>query len=196
MKKRLGVLISGGGSNLQSIIDACENGILAGKAEVAVVISNKSDAYGLERAKKHKIPAVYLDREKSADSMSYFKEVGGQLKKHGVDVVCLAGFLLKVEPGIVDAYRVINIHPALLPKYGGKGMYGHHVHEAVINSGDKESGATVHSVDNEYDHGSIIMQERVRVEPDDTPETLAKRVLEVEHRIYPKAILKVLLEAV
>lgn len=189
---RLGVLVSGGGSNLQAIIDACEKGILKGKAEVAVVISNKAEAFGLERAKKHGIPAVLIDKRSCADAGSFCAEIQKELVKNKVDLVCLAGYLLKLEPGIVQGFKIINIHPALLPKYGGKGMYGHFVHEAVIAAGEKESGATVHWVDEHYDNGKIVMQEKVSVLNDDTPEALAKRVLEVEHKIYPEAILKII----
>jgi phosphoribosylglycinamide formyltransferase 1 len=189
---RLGVLISGGGSNLQAIIDACGFGILNGIAEVAAVISNKKDAYGLARAKKHNIPAIFIDSKACKDSISFCEETKKELLKHKIDLVCLAGYLLKLEPDLVRSFKIINIHPALLPKYGGKGMYGHFVHEAVIKVGDKESGATVHWVDEHYDHGAIILQEKVPVLPEDTPQTLAKKVLEVEHKIYPEAILKLI----
>jgi phosphoribosylglycinamide formyltransferase-1 len=187
---KLGVLISGGGSNLQAIIDACEKGILKGKAEVSVVISNKAEAFGLERAKKHGIPAVFIDKKLCSDAGVFCGEIRKELVKHRADLVCLAGYLLKLEPGLVQGFKIINIHPALLPKYGGKGMYGHFVHEAVLEAGEKETGATVHWVDEHYDNGKIIIQRKVPVEKGDTPETLAKRVLAVEHRIYPEAILK------
>lgn len=193
-KKKLGVLVSGGGTNLQAIIDGCESGILKDVAEVKVVISNKSDAYALERAKKHNIEPLFIDRKSFADRASFCDKIVEELKKRGIDIICLAGFLLKLEPNLVRAFpkRIINIHPALLPKFGGKGMYGHYVHEAVIKNGEKESGATVHYVDEEYDHGPTIIQQKVPVMKGDTPEMLAKRVLEVEHKIYPEAILKVI----
>jgi phosphoribosylglycinamide formyltransferase-1 len=192
-KTKLGVLVSGGGSNLQAIIDACTGGILKDVAEVVVVIANRADAFGLERARKHGIPAVFADRKKFADAAAYCAYLVKELQMHNVALVCLAGFLLKLEPNFVAAFpgRILNIHPALLPKFGGKGMYGHHVHEAVVAAGEKESGATVHLVDVEYDHGPAIIQGRVPVLPDDTPDALAARVLETEHRIYPEAILKV-----
>ena len=189
---KIGVLISGGGSNLQSIIDACESGILKGKAQVSVVISNRADAFGLERAKKKGIPAEFIDRKKHADAMSFCAAIKNELEKHNVELLCLAGFLSKLEPNLVKSFKIVNIHPALLPKYGGKGMYGHHVHEAVVKAGEKESGATVHWVDEHYDHGNIILQEKVAVLAGDTPEALAARVLKVEHKIYPEAILKIL----
>jgi phosphoribosylglycinamide formyltransferase-1 len=193
-KIKIGVLISGSGSNLQAIIDACDDGILKGRADVAVVIANKADAFGLERARQHNIPAIFADRKKFADGRSYGAYLVKELEVHNVGLVCLAGFLLKLEPNFVDAYagRILNIHPALLPKYGGKGMYGHHVHEAVVCAGETESGATVHVVDTEYDHGPAVVQRRVPVLPEDTPDALAGRVLEVEHQIYPEAILKII----
>lgn len=189
-KTRIGVLVSGGGSNLQAIIDSCATGILSGRAEVVLVIANKADAYGLERARKHNIDAVFLDRTQYADSAAYCRRIGEELKLRQVDLVCLAGYLLKVAPALVQAYhgRILNIHPALLPKYGGKGMYGHHVHEAVIAAGEKESGVTVHFVDEEYDHGSVIVQRRVPVLPTDTADDVARRVLVEEHKAYPEAI--------
>ena len=189
---KLGVLISGGGSNLQAIIDACETGILKGKAEVSVVISSKQDAFGVERAKKHNISAIYINKNNFAGSAEFCEEIKKQLITHNADLVCLAGFLSKLEPCLVNNFKIINIHPALLPKHGGKGMYGHFVHEAVITAGEKESGATVHWVDEQYDNGKIIVQQKVQVLKDDTPETVAKRVLKVEHKIYPEAILKVI----
>jgi len=190
----LGVLVSGGGTNLQSIINACETGILKDKARVAIVISNKSDAYALERAKKHGIDALFVDRKTCADGVAFNERLIAALKERKVDLVCLAGYLLKLEPNFVKAFhrRILNIHPALLPKFGGKGMYGHHVHSAVVAAGEQESGATVHWVDEEYDHGAAIIQGKVPVLAGDTCETLARRVLEVEHRIYPEAILKVI----
>jgi phosphoribosylglycinamide formyltransferase-1 len=191
---RIGVLVSGGGTNLQAIIDAVESGILKGRAEVAVVISNKADVFALERAKKNHIPAIFADRKQFKDGIAYCENLVEVLKKYRVDLVCLAGYLLKLEPNFVRAFhgRILNIHPALLPKFGGKGMYGHHVHEAVVAAGEQESGATVHWVDEEYDHGSTVVQGCVPVLAGDTPEILAKRVLEVEHKIYPEAILKVI----
>jgi phosphoribosylglycinamide formyltransferase 1 len=189
---KLGVLISGGGSNLQAIIDACEFGILKGKAEVVAVISNKKDAYGLIRAMKHDIPAIFVDKKCFADSGAFCEAIKKRLIEHKAGIVCLAGYLLKLEPCLIGSFKIMNIHPALLPKFGGAGMYGHFVHEAVLKAGEQESGATVHWVDGDYDHGEIILQNRVPVFDIDTPETLAARVLEVEHEIYPEAILKVI----
>jgi phosphoribosylglycinamide formyltransferase-1 len=189
-KIRIGVLISGGGSNLQAIIDACEKGILKDIAQVSLVISNKPDAYGLERAKKHNIEAVYIDNKKFPDNPAYCSRLVIEFMERNIDIVCLAGFLLKIEPNFIRAFskNILNIHPALLPKFGGKGMYGHFVHEAVVEAKEKESGATVHFVDDEYDHGKTILQRKVQVLENDTPFSLAQKVLAVEHEIYPEAI--------
>ena len=188
-KTQLGVLVSGHGSNLKAIIDAAKTPVLE-LAEVAVVISNKSDAYALERARKAGIPAVFIDPKIFPDRKEFYLDVIFELEKRNVALVCLAGFLLKLEPNIVEKYkdRILNIHPALLPAYGGKGMYGRHVHEAVLNAKDKESGCTVHVVDEEFDRGPIVLQKKVPVLPTDNPETLAGRVLAEEHKLYPEAI--------
>lgn len=189
MKMRIGVLVSGRGSNLQALIDAIKSGYIL-NAEIVVVISNKKDAYALERARQNNIEALFIDPKDYGDLSEYSKKLLDELKSRNVDLVCLAGFLLKLSPEFVKnyEYRILNIHPALLPKFGGDGMYGIHVHEAVIKSGEKESGATVHFVDEEYDHGPIIMQVKVPVYQDDTPQSLAERVLKEEHKLYPKVV--------
>lgn len=188
MKLRIGVLVSGSGTNLQAIIDACQSGYLP--AKVVVVISNRKDAYALERAKMHNIEALFVDRKLFPDDTSYSAKLAEEFEVRQVDLVCLAGFLLKLAPNFIQQFknRILNIHPALLPKFGGEGMYGHNVHEAVLKSGEKVSGCTVHFVDEEYDHGEILLQRTVPVLKDDTPETLAKRILEQEHKLYPDAI--------
>ncbi len=185
-KVKLGVLVSGGGSNLQAIIDACESGILRDKAEVSIVISSRPDAFALQRAFRHGIQGFVAGKNSN--------EMIARLRGLNIGLICLAGYMRKLDDSFIEAFRgkIINIHPALLPKFGGKGMYGHFVHEAVVAAGEKESGATVHWVDEEYDHGTAILQKRVPVLPDDTPETLAKRVLSVEHEIYPQAIERIL----
>jgi phosphoribosylglycinamide formyltransferase-1 len=187
-KAKLAVFVSGSGSNLQSLIDSAKKGELA--AEVVLVVSNKKKAYGLERARQAGIETFVCrvkDFSSKEEAESKLVEI---LKIKQVEYIALAGYLRLLPDSIVTGYRgrITNIHPALLPKYGGKGMYGHFVHEAVLAAGDAESGATVHLVDEIYDHGKILMQERVPVKPGDTPETLAARVLKVEHRIYPKAL--------
>ncbi|MBU0951990.1 MAG: phosphoribosylglycinamide formyltransferase [Elusimicrobia bacterium] len=189
MKKyKIGALVSGGGTNLQSIIDACESGSIQG--EVAVVISSKKDAFALERAKKRNIPAVFIDRKQCKDINEFSQKVSAELKKRNVHLVCLAGFLLKLSPSLVKEYknRILNVHPALLPAFGGEGMFGHHVHEAVLASGAKFTGPTVHFVDEDYDRGPIILQAVVPVLDDDCADSLGKRVLAQEHKIYPEAI--------
>lgn len=176
---KIGVLISGGGTNLQAIIDNCENKTING--EVKVVISNKAEAYGLERAKNHNIKAIC---EKEEDKIIEI------LKENEVDLVILAGYLKIVSPKLVDAYRnkIINIHPSLIPAFCGKGYYGEKVHQGVIDYGAKVTGATVHFVDEGADTGPIIMQKIVEVKQDDDAKKLAARVLDVEHEILTKSI--------
>ncbi|MGE5605818.1 MAG: phosphoribosylglycinamide formyltransferase, partial [Bacteroidota bacterium] len=194
--KRIGVLVSGGGSNLQAIIDSIKAGRIG--AEIAVVIGNKPGVFALERAASHGIPAIVIDHREYSSVLEYTKAIVNSLGKYQVDLVCLAGFLRILDRMLTDAYpnRVLNIHPALLPAFGGKGMYGHHVHEAVIASGAKYSGATVHMVTPKTDVGPIVLQGIVEVSDIDTPESLAEKVLKIEHRIYPEAIKLVLEEKV
>jgi phosphoribosylglycinamide formyltransferase-1 len=175
----LTVLVSGGGSNLEAILAAQESGQLNG-GKVVLVISSKSGVGALDRARNHKIDAVVL-------------EPGALLAKLievRTDVVCLAGYLRKLNPDIIQRYRgrILNIHPALLPKFGGPGMYGRFVHEAVLKAGERESGCSVHIVDEEFDHGPVLAQVRVPVLPGDNAEKLAARILEQEHKLYPKMI--------
>ena len=189
---RIAVFISGSGTNLQALIDGTKAGIMAGK--VAWVVSSSADAYGLIRAQKEGIETFIFEPKKYPSPAAAAADLMAKLKERNVEYIALAGYLKLVPSSIIAAYRnrVVNIHPALLPKYGGKGMYGHHVHEAVLASGDKESGVTVHLVDAIYDHGKILAQVRVPVMPDDTPDTLAARVLEQEHRLYPRVINKLI----
>lgn len=175
----IAVLISGGGSNLQSIIDGCESGYINGI--VKIVISNKDNAYGLERAIKHNIKTlVEKEDEKIIDL----------LNKENIDLVVLAGYLKIISPKFVEAFRnkIINIHPSLIPAFCGEGYYGKRVHESVINYGAKLSGATVHFVDEGADTGPIIMQKSVEVKFDDTPQSLSERVLTVEHEILKESV--------
>lgn len=175
----IGVLISGGGTNLQAIIDETKSGGINGK--VKLVISNKEDAYGLERARLSGIKAVYETDE---------DKIIGLLKENNIDLIVLAGYLKIITPKFVDEFRnkIINIHPSLIPSFCGKGYYGEKVHQGVIDYGAKITGATVHFVDEGADTGAIIMQETVNVEQDDDAKSLAKRVLEVEHRILKESI--------
>lgn len=185
---KIGVLISGSGTNLQSLIDNIENRNIQGA--IKVVISNRRDAYGLERAKKHNIDAVFL-RQKDYESFEDFnKAIIEELKAHEVDLVVLAGYLKILTPQFIEVYknRIINIHPSLIPAFCGKGYYGIRVHEAVIDYGVKISGATVHFVDEEADRGPIIIQEAVEVAYGDTAESLQAKVLKIEHKILPLAV--------
>ncbi len=182
-KLKLGVLASGRGSNLQSIMDAAAAGKI--NAEVAVVISDQEDAFALERARKAGIPAVHVDPRKSVSREDYEKAILEQLKGHGVALVCLAGYMKLVGRILLEAYpnRIMNIHPALLPAFPGL-----HGQEQAWKYGVKFSGCTVHFVDDGMDTGSIILQAVVPVCDNDTADILAARILEQEHRIYPEAI--------
>lgn len=177
---RVAVLVSGGGTNLQALLDTLKNSSVA---RITRVISNRPQAGALERARRASVPTVMLrDPGDAAELLAGLDDA---------QLVVLAGYLKLVPKSVVSRFRgrMINIHPALLPDFGGPGMYGHHVHEAVLASGARESGVTVHFVDEEFDRGEIIAQERVPVRPNDTPETLAARVLEAEHRLLPKVVL-------
>ncbi len=195
-KARLAVFISGSGTNMQSIIDRCADGTIPG--EVVLVVSNKPDAKGLVRAQRAGINTVVHRRKKFPDGKAADDHLLRLLTDHEIDVIALAGYLKLLPPEVVRKYRnrIFNIHPALLPKYGGKGMYGHHVHEAVLASGDTESGVTIHLVDEIYDHGKIVAQEKVPVLPGDTPDDLAARVLKMEHQLYPRVLKKICEEIV
>ena len=189
-KKRIAVLVSGSGSNLQSIIDNVENGNL--NCEITYVIADR-ECYALQRAEKHGIETLLLDR-KIIDDKSVNEIIDSTLEGRKTDYIILAGYLSILNEKFIKKWdkRVINIHPSLLPKFGGKGMYGIKVHEAVIKAGEKESGCTVHFVNNEIDAGEIITNVKVPVLEDDTPETLQKRVLEQEHKLLIKGIKKIL----
>ncbi|TQQ85071.1 phosphoribosylglycinamide formyltransferase [Peptacetobacter hominis] len=175
----IAVLVSGGGTNLQSIIDAAEAGEING--QIKVVISNKENAYGLERARKHNIEAVFENDEEKVIEI---------LKEKEIDLVVMAGYLKIISPRFVNEYknRMINIHPSLIPSFCGKGFYGKRVHQGVLDYGAKVTGATVHFVTEGADEGPIIMQEAVPVMQDDDADTLAARVLKVEHKILKKSV--------
>jgi formyltetrahydrofolate-dependent phosphoribosylglycinamide formyltransferase len=185
----IGVLVSGGGSNFEALAQACQDGVIP-DARIQLLISNKPGVGALARAARLGVESLVLDPKNFPDRTKYFEQVAMELERRGVHVVCLAGFLMKVEPGLIHRFpgRILNIHPALLPDYGGKGMYGAHVHAAVLAAGEKESGCTVHRVDEEFDHGPVLAQARVPVLPGDTPTTLAARVLVEEHRLYPETV--------
>lgn len=194
MPVRFGVLLSGGGTNFQAIADNVRKSVIPG--EIALVLSDHKDAYGLVRAEKMGIPHAAILRREYKDSESYYRAMIEKLDAAKVDYLLLAGFMRILPAFFTEHYkrRILNIHPSLIPKFSGKGFYGERVHEAVIAAGEKVSGATVHFVDAGCDTGEIILQREVPVLPDDTAKTLAKRVLETEHEIYTEAILRVLKE--
>lgn len=187
---KIAVFASGGGSNLQALIDAQEIGAFP-KARISLVFSNVPNAGALERAEKHRIESVAIaSKGYPGTREAYDQEVLTLCQAKKIDLICLAGYMRILTPVLIRPYlyRMMNIHPALLPKFGGEGMYGHHVHEAVVKAREKESGATVHFVTEGVDAGPIILQGDVKVLPQDTPETLAEKVLKVEHRLYPEAV--------
>jgi len=186
----LGFLASGRGSNLQAVIEACKSGRLS--ATPRVVISNNSDSGALERSRREGIPAYHLSSHTHGEGLD--EAILQTLRRHEVQLVVLAGYMKKLGPRTLAAYRnrIVNIHPALLPKFGGQGMYGMNVHKAVIEAGERESGVTIHLVDEEYDHGTILAQTRLPVLPDDTPQTLAQRVLEREHSFLVETLDKII----
>ncbi len=186
---RIAVFASGKGSNLRAILDAIQEKRIRG-AEVVAVLSNNSDAGALEIAREHGILAIHINRKMFATDDEFDRKLLSVLADAKTNFIVLAGYMKKINPAIVRQYRnrMLNIHPALLPAFGGSGMYGARVHEAVLASGAKYSGATVHIVDDAYDHGPIVLQQRVDIAPGDTPDTLAARIHEVEHKLYPEAI--------
>jgi phosphoribosylglycinamide formyltransferase-1 len=187
--KNIAIFASGSGTNAENIIKYFST---SNSAKVTLVLSNKPDAFVLERAAKLGIPSVFFDRNQFYSSES----VIGHLKSHNIDFIVLAGFLWLVPGSILSSYhkRLINIHPALLPSFGGKGMFGDKVHKAVLLKGDKESGITIHYVNELYDDGDIIFQARCKVLPGDSPDSLAHRIHELEYRHFPAVIEKLILE--
>jgi phosphoribosylglycinamide formyltransferase-1 len=188
---RLGFLASHGGSNMQSIIDECKTGKVA--ATPACIISNNSSSMALQRAEKENIPAYHISSAKYPTQDELDDAIIAAFKAHGVNIIILAGYMKYLSPKVIRAFggKVLNIHPALLPKFGGKGMYGKKVHEAVIAAKEEFSGPTVHLVDEHYDHGRILGQKKVPVLPDDNLDTLAARVLEQEHILYPDVVRRI-----
>lgn len=184
MGLRIAVLASGGGTNLQAIIDHTENNQING--EVALVLSNNKEAYALKRGENHNIPSFYVD------APNRNKKILKLLNEYDIDLVILAGYLKILSEEIIDVYRnrIINIHPSLLPKYSGKGFYGEKVHQAVMNNNEEYSGATVHYVDEGIDTGKILMQKKVKILDTDDYKSLSKRILKVEHEILVKVVEK------
>ncbi len=185
---KLAVFASGRGSNFQSILDAVDRGEL--ELDVVLCLSDRRTAGALERAERHRVPTVVISPVDYETEETYANAMAEALDRHDVNFIALAGYLKKIPPRIIRAYRqrIINVHPALLPAFGGQGMYGRRVHEAVVEYGVHWTGATVHVVEEDYDTGPVVLQEPVPVLPDDTPEDVAARVLRVEHRLYPAAL--------
>lgn len=179
-KLRIAVFASGSGTTLQAVIDACDGGSLAG--QIVVVISNNSGSGALARAARHRIPCIHLSSQTHADAESLDRKIADTLREYSPNIVLLAGYMKKLGPHTLEAYRgkVINTHPSLLPKFGGRGMYGKHVHTAVIEAGDRSTGISVHLVDGDYDTGRVLAQREVPVEPGDDASALAGRVQSVE----------------
>lgn len=184
----IAVFASGRGSNFQAILNAIDAGLLP--AQIVVLISNKSDAGAMEIARAHNISTQHLSQKMFSSEEALADAMLEVLEENHAEFIALAGYLKKIPAQVIRQYRnrIVNIHPALLPSFGGEGMYGHRVHEAVIASGEKVSGATVHLVDEEYDRGAIVLQKTVIVDHDDTPDSLAAKVLKIEHEIFPLAL--------
>ncbi|MDR0364274.1 MAG: phosphoribosylglycinamide formyltransferase [Bacteroidales bacterium] len=185
--KRIAIFASGNGSNAQRIAEYFADNA---NVEIALILSNKKDAFVLERAKTLQIPAFYFPKSQFLSG----KDIIALLESYQIDLIVLAGFLLLIPKSIIDAFpnQIVNIHPALLPKYGGKGMFGNHVHEAVITSNEKESGITIHFVNEKYDDGTYIFQATCDISPTDTPDSLAQKIHALEHEHLPKIIEKLL----
>lgn len=184
----IAVFASGRGSNFQAILDAIRNGTLPARA--CLLLSNSAQAGALDLARSQNIATAHIPRTHYESDEAYAEAMVRTLEEHDAEFIALAGYLKLVPPSVVHTFRnrIANIHPALLPSFGGKGMYGHHVHASVLASGAKVSGATVHLVDAEYDRGPIVAQQSVPVHPDDTADSLAARVLKIEHTLYPRTL--------
>lgn len=188
--KNIVVLVSGGGTNLQALIDAQSRGEIKG-GKISCVISSKEGAYALERAEKANIPTVVIPRKEYANNKTYSEAILAELNRQKADLVVLAGFMIILDQCVTKAYpyRIINVHPALIPSFCGEGFYGLKVHEKALEYGVKVSGATIHFVNEKADAGAIILQGTVNVENDDTPEVLQRRIMEnVEWKLLPKAV--------
>jgi len=184
MPQRIAVLASGAGTNLQAIIDFHEQRKAGNAGIMSLVAANRASAGALQRARDAEIPAEIFDATDDGTALL------GLLERYSIDLVVLAGYLKRIPAGVIRRFsgRIVNVHPGLLPDFGGAGMYGARVHAAVLASGATMTGVTVHLVDDEFDHGPVIAQWRVRVRMDDTAETLANRVLAVEHLVYPRVV--------
>ena len=190
--KKLAILVSGRGSNMLALIEACEQGRL--QASVELVISNNADSLALVSAKERNIDTAHLSSRTHPDADELDVVMKQLLQQYEIDYVLLAGFMKKIGSKTLATYkgRIINIHPSLLPKFGGQGMFGLNVHKAVIEAGEKETGVTIHLVDDEYDKGAILAQQTVEVAAEDTAESLAEKVLKVEHILFAETIQKII----
>jgi len=184
----IAVFASGRGSNFQAILDAIDSGFLP--AKVVVLFSNKSDAGAMKIAWAHNISTKHVSQQMFTSEEALADAILEVLEEKHTEFIVLSGYLKKIPAQVIRQYRnrIVNIHPALLPSFGGEGMFGHRVHEAVMQSGEKISGATVHLVDEEYDRGPIVLQKTVDIVPNDTPDSLAEKVLKIEHEIFPLAL--------
>ncbi|MGQ9806371.1 MAG: phosphoribosylglycinamide formyltransferase [Chlorobiales bacterium] len=191
-KKNLAVFCSGGGSNFKALYKHIQERNLP--CQIVMCLSNNSQCGAMQFARENGIDAVHLSSKTVPSEDAFVQTMLSELEKRQVDLILLAGYMKRVPKAVIERYpkRILNIHPALLPKFGGEGMYGMNVHRAVIDAKENESGATVHFVDDGYDEGEIIIQGKVDIAPDDTPESLAAKVLEVEHQIYAEALVQVL----
>ena len=187
--KKIAVLVSGSGSNAENLVNYFRKGDLA---RVSIILSNKKDAFALVRAQRLGVPSLYFDRNDFYNSSKILET----LKEQEIDWIVLAGFLWLVPSDILAAYegRIVNIHPALLPKYGGKGMYGMNVHCAVVENGERETGITIHYVNSRYDEGGMIFQAKTEVLPTDTPEMVAEKVHALEYEHFPKVVAQIIAE--
>ena len=188
---RIGFLASHNGTNMRAIVAAMRSGAL--KAAPAVLISNNRDCSAIAWARENALPWAHISNKVTGSDAATDAEIADTLQRHGADLVILAGYMRKLGPATLKAYhrRILNVHPALLPKFGGQGMFGAHVHEAVLKAGERESGITIHIVDEEYDHGAVVAQAVVPVEPGDTAASLAARVQAREQTLYPEVLRKI-----
>ncbi len=185
-------LASHAGTNMRAIVAACRDGRL--RASPVVVISNNGDSTALAWAKENKFPALHISGKTAGSDAAADAAIAASLAQYGADLVVLAGYMRKLGPETLGSFqrRILNVHPALLPKFGGQGMYGNKVHEAVLAAGEAETGVTIHLVDGEYDHGPVVAQARVSVEPGDTVDTLALRVQAKEQELYPQVLKRIM----
>lgn len=185
-------LASHNGTNMRAVVAACRDGRL--RATAGVVISNNADSAALAWAKQNRLPTAHISTKTAGSDAAADAAIAATLAQHGADLVVLAGYMRKLGPETLGSFakRILNVHPALLPKFGGQGMYGTFVHEAVLKSGDKETGATIHLVDGDYDHGPVVAQIRMAIEADDTAETLAARVQAKEQELFPETLRRII----